>query len=195
LRNVLQPALGTSLDLGITTAESSVIQAATSQTFSPAAASSGSEASLLGDSSVPMQEMIDTIGATIQVAARQGIARARIDLQPEELGHISIRLSQTSEGLRARVSADTPAGAQALAQGRSELRQSLSSMGLSLLHLDIGSFSHSQARGREERSTGQAGESDASAAKTTSEESEALDGLEEIRPPGTPLGEIVDVLA
>lgn len=142
-----------------------------------------------------MQEMIDAIGATIEVATRQGIARARIDLQPEELGHISIRLSQTSEGLRARVSADTPAGAQALAQGRSELRQSLSSMGLSLLQLDIGSFSHSQARDREERSTGQAGESDASVAKTTSNESEALGGIDEIRPAGTPLGEIVDVLA
>ncbi len=123
-----------------------------------------------------MQEMIDAIGATIEVATRQGIARARIDLQPEELGHISIRLTQTSEGLRARVSADTPAGAQALAQGRSELRQSLNSMGLSLLRLDIGSFSHSQAQGREERSAKQAGTSSAPTATTASEESGALDG-------------------
>jgi len=143
-----------------------------------------------------MQEMIDTIGATIEVATRQGIARARIDLQPEDLGHISIRLSQTSEGLRARVSADTPAGAQALAQGRSELRQSLDSMGLSLLRLDIGSFSHSQAQGREERSAGQTGSPPDSPAKTTSEEDEVLDGLEETsRPAGAPLGKIVDVLA
>jgi flagellar hook-length control protein FliK len=142
-----------------------------------------------------MQEMIDAIGATIEVAARQGVARARIDLQPEELGHISIRLSQTSEGLRARVSADTPAGAQALAQGRSELRQSLSSMGLSLLQLDVGSFSHSQAEDREEHSAGQAGESGPSTAKTSSNESEALEGLDGSRPQGAPLGEIVDVLA
>ncbi len=103
------------------------------------AASPNAGASTLPVPGVPMQEMIDSIGATIELASRQGIAKARIELQPEELGHISIRLSQTSEGLRARVTADTPAGAQALSQGRSELRQSLSSLGLSLLQLDIGS--------------------------------------------------------
>jgi len=173
------------------------MQGATDLATATAAASpAGPEASLLSGTSVPMQEMIDAIGATIEIASRQGIARARIDLQPEDLGHISIRLSQTSEGLRARVSADTPAGAQALAQGRSELRQSLNSMGLSLLRLDIGSFSHSQAQSREERSPGQTGESSVSPARTTSEESEALDGLDDTsRPAGAPLGEIVDVLA
>ncbi len=91
----------------------------------------------------PMQDTIDAIRATIEIAARQGYAPARIELQPEELGHISIRLLQTSEGLRARVSADTPAGAQALTQGRSELRQTLTSLGVSVLHLDIGSSGHS----------------------------------------------------
>jgi type III secretion system needle length determinant len=173
------------------------VQAVASQALSsPAVSADGPEAGLLSSAGVSMQEMIDTIGATIEIAARQGIARARIDLQPEELGHISIRLSQTSEGLRARVSADTPAGAQALAQGRSELRQSLSSMGLSLLRLDIGSFSHSQGRSREERSAGQTGRSSTSSANATPEESEALDGLEETsRPTGAPLGEILDVLA
>jgi flagellar hook-length control protein FliK len=143
-----------------------------------------------------MQEMIEAIGATIEMATRQGLARARIDLQPEDLGHISIRLSQTSEGLRARVSADTPAGAQALAQGRSELRQSLNSMGLTLLQLDIGSFGHSQAQNREERSAAQNSEANAQTTKTISNESEALDGLDETsRPVGSPLGEIVDVMA
>ena len=107
-------------------------------------ASANAGASPLPVPGVPMQEMIDSIGATIELAARQGIAKARIELQPEELGHISIRLSQTSEGLRARVTADTPAGAQALSQGRSELRQSLSSLGLSLLQLDIGSSGQPQ---------------------------------------------------
>jgi flagellar hook-length control protein FliK len=145
---------------------------------------------------VPMQEMIDSIGATIQLAARQGIAKARIELQPEELGHISIRLSQTSEGLRARVTADTPAGAQALNQGRSELRQSLSSMGLSLLQLDIGSSGQPQTGEQDGGFATNADGPRALGAMGTAEESEALTGSQDsTRPAGTPLGEIVDVLA
>jgi flagellar hook-length control protein FliK len=145
---------------------------------------------------VPMQEMIDSIGATIELAARQGIAKARIELQPEELGHIGIRLSQTSEGLRARVTADTPAGAQALSQGRSELRQSLSSLGLSLLQLDIGSSGQPQTGEQDGRFAATADGSTAVGATGTAEESEALvESQDDTRPAGTPLGEIVDVLA
>jgi flagellar hook-length control protein FliK len=165
-------------------------------------ASTGTDATLgIGASplslpGVPMQEMIDSIGATIELASRQGIAKARIELQPEELGHISIRLSQTSEGLRARVTADTPAGAQALNQGRSELRQSLSSLGLSLLQLDIGSSGQPQTGEQDGRFAANADGSSAISTTGTAEESEALgEPRDNTRPAGTPLGEIVDVLA
>lgn len=153
-------------------------------------------ASPLSVPGVPMQEMIDSIGATIELASRQGIAKARIELQPEELGHISIRLSQTSEGLRARVTADTPAGAQALNQGRSELRQSLSSLGLSLLQLDIGSSGQPQTGEQDGRFAANADGSSAISTTGAAEESEALDEpRDNTRPAGIPLGEIVDVLA
>jgi flagellar hook-length control protein FliK len=151
-------------------------------------------ASPLSVPGVPMQDMIDSIGATIELAARQGIAKARIELQPEELGHISIRLSQTSEGLRARVTADTPAGAQALNQGRSELRQSLGSLGLSLLQLDIGSSGQPRTGERDGRFATNADGSNATGTSAT-EEGEALGEPQNVRPVGTPLGEIVDVLA
>jgi flagellar hook-length control protein FliK len=145
---------------------------------------------------VPMQDMIDSIGATIELASRQGIAKARIELQPEELGHISIRLSQTSEGLRARVTADTPAGVQALSQGRSELRQTLGSLGLSLLQLDIGSSGQPQTGEQDGRFAANADESSAVGATDATEESEALaQPQDNTRPAGVPLGEIVDVLA
>jgi flagellar hook-length control protein FliK len=153
-------------------------------------------ASPLSAPGVPLQEMIDSIGATIELAARQGIAKARIELQPEELGHISIRLSQTSEGLRARVTADTPAGAQALGQGRSELRQSLSSLGLTLLQLDIGSSGQPQTGEQGGRFAANADGSSALWATGATEESEApAESQDSTRPSGTPLGEIVDVLA
>ncbi len=145
---------------------------------------------------VQMQETIDSIGATIELAARQGIAKARIELQPEELGHISIRLSQTNEGLRARVTAETPAGAQALNQGRSELRQSLDSLGLSLLQLDIGSSGQPRSGEHNGHFADNAGGPSALRATDTAEESDTLGRpLDSSRPVGSPLGEIVDVLA
>lgn len=145
---------------------------------------------------VPMQEMIDSIRATIEIAARHGVARAQIQLQPEELGHISIRISQTNEGLRARVSADTQAGVQALNQDRSELRQSLSSLGLSLLQLDIGSSGQSQTHDGGDHSAERSEGSQRSTAVAAGEEDKALDEPSRVpHPSGAPLGEIVDVLA
>jgi flagellar hook-length control protein FliK len=183
-----------------TTAQASLDAAMSSNPEASADAGVGAGAGIspLSVPGVPMQEMIDSIGATIELAARQGIAKARIELQPEELGHISIRLSQTSEGLRARVTADTPAAAQALTQGRGELRQTLSSLGLSLLQLDIGSSGQPQSGEQDERFASQADGLSAAGASdpaATPEEDQILGGQDGGRPTGVPLGEIVDVLA
>jgi flagellar hook-length control protein FliK len=94
-----------------------------------------------------MQQAIETIHATVALASRQGAAQAQISLEPAELGAVRIHLTQTSDGLIARVSAQTAAAAQAIAGGRNELHGTLSSLGVSLLRLDIGSFSQQQAHG------------------------------------------------
>lgn len=120
---------------------------------------------------VPMQDMIEAIRATIEIAARGGAAQARIALQPEELGHISIRLSQTSSGLLARVTADTAAGAQALSESRSELHQSLSSLNLPLLRLDISSFGQPQPENREGGLTGWAAQSNSTSRSSDGDDS------------------------
>jgi flagellar hook-length control protein FliK len=93
-----------------------------------------------------MQQAIETIHATVALASRQGAAQAQISLEPAELGAVRIHLTQTNEGLIARVSAQTAAGAQAIASGQGELHRTLSSLGVSLLRLDIGSFSQQEAR-------------------------------------------------
>jgi flagellar hook-length control protein FliK len=82
-------------------------------------------------------ETIETIHATVALASRQGTAQAQISLEPAELGAVRIHLTQTNEGLVARVSAETSAGAQAIASGQSELHNTLSSLGISLLRLDV----------------------------------------------------------
>ena len=146
-----------------------------------------------------MQEMIDSIHATIQIAVRQGVTQARIALQPEELGEISIRLSQTSQGLLARVSAQTPAAAQALADGRSELRQSLSSLGLPLLRLDIGSSGQPETRDGQDRAAAETGADGASGASASPDEDQSLEPVGELAGAASPTaiagGALVDVLA
>jgi flagellar hook-length control protein FliK len=146
-----------------------------------------------------MQEMIESIRATIDIAARQGATQARIALQPEDLGHISIRLSQTSDGLLARVSAETPAAAQALQDGRAELHQSLSSLGLPLLRLDISSFGQSEAGEREERFDGSSGGASDSRSTSAGDEVEGADAPGEIEGAAARAsiagGALVDVLA
>lgn len=93
-----------------------------------------------------MQQTIETIHATVALASRQGAASAQIQLEPAELGAVKIHLTQTSEGLLARVSTETAAGARAIASGHSELHQTLSSLGISLLRLDVGgSFARQEA--------------------------------------------------
>jgi flagellar hook-length control protein FliK len=154
----------------------------------------GATAAPVTAAGVGMQDMIESIRATIEIAARQGAAQARIALHPQELGHISIRLSQTGDGLLARVNAETPAAAQALADGHAELHQSLSSLGVTLLRLDIGSFTQSGAGEREQSAGGQG--SSAPGEADGSEEAEGAQAPEQTSAPaGLGAGELVDVLA
>jgi flagellar hook-length control protein FliK len=146
-----------------------------------------------------MQDIIDAIRATIEVAARQGLTQARIALQPAELGEIRIHLTQTADGLLARVTADTPAAAQILAGARAELHHSLSSAGVSLLRLDIGSSGQSDVGGREGRFPGRADANpspSSTASKDTENSSDTASGPEVAgQPAGPPRGELIDVLA
>ncbi len=104
--------------------------------------------------SAHLGEAIQTVRETIELASRQGISQARIALQPEELGDIRIHLTQTSDGLLVRVTADSDAGAQALAAGHAELRQSLSSLDLPLSRLHIGRSEQSGANPQDHRGSG-----------------------------------------
>lgn len=125
--------------------------------FAPAqpAAAPGDGATPTSGYGVDLQQTIDAVHATIELASRQGLSQARIALAPAELGEIRIHLSQSSSGLVARLTADTSAGAQALTEGRAELRSSLASLGLSAMHLDTSAFqsgAHGQAHQSAHRS-------------------------------------------
>jgi flagellar hook-length control protein FliK len=178
------------------TEASSLLGSAAAQAQSGSAPAGAGASSASG---VGMQDMIESIHATIEIAARQGATQARIALQPEELGHISIRLSQTSEGLLARVSAETPAAAQALVDGRAELHQSLSSLGLPLLRLDISSFGQSETGAGEGRFAGGSDRSGASSTTNARKEAESPETLGDLGGAAASAaiagGALVDVLA
>jgi flagellar hook-length control protein FliK len=164
------------------------------------AADSSPSGAPLPASGVGMQEMIESIHATIELAARQGVSQARIALQPAELGEIRIHLTQTGDGLLARVTAETPAAAEALAGARSELHQSLSTLGTSLLRLDINSFA--QPEGRQGQGAGDASRQDSSRSGSTTGPEGSIDQLQATEASdatalatGPALGELVDVLA
>lgn len=144
---------------------------------------------------VGMQEMIESVRATIDLAARRGISQARIALQPEELGEIRVHLSQGAEGLIARVTAGSEAAAQALASGRAELHHSLSTIGTSLLRLEIGSFNqHGEGRERtagEAPGSGPAPSRGGSAAANENEQ----DAAQPVSAASAPRGALVDILA
>jgi flagellar hook-length control protein FliK len=113
---------------------------------SPGQASAGAEAPTGGQAlgaggarwAAPTQQQIESLRASVELATREGTSQARISLEPEELGAVHIRLTQTAAGLVARVSAESAAGAQAIAAGQNDLRGLLGSLGVSLLHLDVG---------------------------------------------------------
>ncbi len=88
---------------------------------------------------VSLQDAVDAVRATFTAANQAGISSARISLSPASLGGIKISLTQTPDGLVARVATDHPEAAQTLQQNAGDLKRSLEASGMSLLRLDIGS--------------------------------------------------------
>ncbi len=163
-----------------------------------------------GSYGVGLQEAIESLHGTIQLAARQGLTQARISLQPEELGEIRINLTQTAQGLLARVTAESPAAAQALAAAHAQLRQSLSSLGVNLTRLDIGHHDSAQGGGADAQGGSQGGAARGegfaggrpgrSTATTAPADPETETGTPAVREsaPATPApahGTLIDVLA
>ncbi len=71
--------------------------------------------------------------------AQTGLSTARISLSPDTLGGIRISLSQTSQGVVARVVADHPEATQALQQNVADLRRSLEASGVNVARLEVSS--------------------------------------------------------
>ncbi|HEX3802925.1 MAG TPA: flagellar hook-length control protein FliK [Solirubrobacteraceae bacterium] len=144
--------------------------------------------------SVSLQDAVDAVRATFTAANQAGISSARISLSPASLGGIKISISQTPDGLVARVAADHPEAAQTLQQNAGDLRRSLEASGMSLLRLDIGSTGQQSLSGF----TGSDQEGSTSGSQTSGD-SEAAEGDETSIPTELTIelasGSLVNVLA
>jgi flagellar hook-length control protein FliK len=88
--------------------------------------------------SVGLEQLARTAEAAMQMAAGRGITRARLHLNPAELGAIEIHLRHSAAGLTARLVADSPEAVAMLQQASNDLRRQLEQAGISIIGLDIG---------------------------------------------------------
>ena len=84
-----------------------------------------------------MAQTVERLIDLVHVATARGVARAKLQLHPQELGGIEVRLRQSADGLVASITAQRADGLEAVTQAGAELRRSLEDRGLTLARLDI----------------------------------------------------------
>jgi flagellar hook-length control protein FliK len=85
----------------------------------------------------PLHHVPRLVATLIHVAGERGITRARINLRPENLGGIEVRLQSTTAGVSAHLVADSPVAARLLTEGGDDLRRSLEARAVNLLSLEV----------------------------------------------------------
>jgi flagellar hook-length control protein FliK len=94
----------------------------------------------------PLHHVPRVTATLIHVASERGITRARINLRPEDLGGIEVRLQTGPAGVSAHLVADSPEAARLLTQAGDDLRRSLEARDVNLLSLEV-STSGEERRG------------------------------------------------
>lgn len=98
-----------------------------------------------------LAQTVERIHALVHVARANGIAQARLELHPQELGAIQVRIRHTADGVVATMTAERPEALQALQQAGDDLRRHLEQRGTNLLSLDVGLAAGGQGQAREQR--------------------------------------------
>ena len=166
--------------------------APTEHVAAPLRADAAGRALRLAETTLQLRELVE-------VAAARGVARARLQLHPAELGGIEVRLRVTAEGLTAAIAAERPEAAQALQQASAELRRALEQRGLTVLSVEVtltgvaggGQTGGSALNAGGERSTSGTGTDSNGGQEAAADAMEA----DPTAPRGVPAGALVDVLA
>ena len=81
---------------------------------------------------------VERIQAMVHVAHAHGVAHARVELHPAELGGVTIQLHVAHDGLRAHVTADRADALPLLQRAAADLQRTLENRGIDLAGLDFG---------------------------------------------------------
>jgi flagellar hook-length control protein FliK len=153
---------------------------------------------------VTLQHAVETVKLALRAGAERGVTHARITLTPVDLGSIDVHLRHTSDGLVARVVADSTGAAQLLQQSADDLRRTLEQQGVQLLRLDIGASGEQAGQAGAQRGFGAFADAGAGSGgrRSTLAAGESVLGVAAERPAEQPRGTlalsngvIVDVLA
>jgi flagellar hook-length control protein FliK len=93
---------------------------------------------------------VEQIVKGVSTHSSEGVTRVEAQIDPPELGRMSIELSRTAEGLSAKITADDPAVLALLDQQVREVQQALEAAGVPLLSLQLG-LGMDSSSSREER--------------------------------------------
>jgi len=96
------------------------------------------EAQTVRPSAAPVSDLVRQMSAAIGSAVRDGPGSMRVQLYPDELGHIDLRLTTDAAGMHVVLTADRPATASLLGQRLDELQSALTSSGVSLAGVSVG---------------------------------------------------------
>src|SRR4051794_27917060 len=144
---------------------------------------------------------VERIQAMVHVAHARGVAHARVELHPAELGGVTIQLHVAHDGLRAHVTADRADALPLLQRAAADLQRTLENRGIDLAGLDFGLAPDAEAgASRDDGRAQQRG----NAFGTTRDSDGEPDGDDDVlvtSPPGPtravglPAGALVDVRA
>jgi flagellar hook-length control protein FliK len=128
----------------------------------------------------------ERVEALVRLATRHGAAEARMELHPQELGSVVVKLRVTSDGLQATFTASNPDAVSQLQQAGEDLRRTLEAKGVTLASLEVRAQSEEARDRREQRPWGRT--KDRRAAEPIDDEPLTVTT-------SIPVGELVDVQA
>jgi flagellar hook-length control protein FliK len=137
----------------------------------------------------------ERIEALVRLATRHGVAEARMELHPQELGSVVVKLRVTSDGLQATFTASNPEALSQLQQAGDDLRRSLEAKGLTLATLDVRAEADQAGERRGAHTAGGGGSERGSGRRHDPRPVEELDEEPIATAVSVPAGELVDVQA
>jgi hypothetical protein len=88
---------------------------------------------------VPVQlaDHVERVADIVRMTSGHGVARARLELHPLDLGSVDVRLRSTAQGLVAAITVDQARTLEAVTRAGADLQQQLADRGLTVLRLDV----------------------------------------------------------